>query len=389
MEVIIICVLLLIAYLFEINSSRIRIPPVILLLALGFITRRLTILAGIALPDLTVWLRSLGSIGLILIVLEGALELEADRSKIPLVRKSFFLSLLPLLAIACILGACFQYYFGAPFRMSLLNAIPLCVISSSVAIPSVRNFTGWQREMVVYETSFSDVLGVLFFNFVALNSTFHFGSVIHFIWQLLLIIVISVVSILLLSLLLNKIAHPVKYGPLVLIVIVIYHISKEFHLPGLIFIVVFGLFLGNFDHISAFRQLPGIKAKKMEAEVTRFRDVVVEATFLARALFFILFGYVIRQSEITDTATLGWAVLITAGIFVLRAVTLKICRLNLSPLLFIAPRGLITILLFLSIPASEQLPFMSRSLIVQVIVLTAFVMMLGVTMAGRRKVSAE
>ena len=56
---------------------------------------------------------------------------------------------------------------------------------------------------------------------------------------------------------------------------------------------------------------------------------------------------------------------------------LKIFRLPISPLLFVAPRGLITILLFLSISTSQVLWLANKSLIIQVIVLTALIMMVG------------
>jgi len=46
-------------------------------------------------------------------------------------------------------------------------------------------------------------------------------------------------------------------------------------------------------------------------------------------------------------------------------------------LLFVAPRGLITILLFLSIIPAQQLELVNKSLIVQVIILTALIMMFG------------
>jgi hypothetical protein len=49
--------------------------------------------------------------------------------------------------------------------------------------------------------------------------------------------------------------------------------------------------------------------------------------------------------------------------------------------LFIAPRGLINILLFISIPVGMQLDVAGRSLIIQVIVLCALVMMLGIMTA--------
>ncbi|MCU0354611.1 MAG: sodium:proton antiporter, partial [Cytophagales bacterium] len=51
------------------------------------------------------------------------------------------------------------------------------------------------------------------------------------------------------------------------------------------------------------------------------------------------------------------------------------------PLLFIAPRGLITILLFLGIPAAQSIDLVNRSLVIQVIVLTALVMMAGLMLA--------
>ena len=70
------CVLLLIAYVFDLTSSKTKIPSVILLLLLGWSVRQLTVLLDIHLPDFSPILPVLGTVGLILIVLEGSLELE-------------------------------------------------------------------------------------------------------------------------------------------------------------------------------------------------------------------------------------------------------------------------------------------------------------------------
>lgn len=75
------CILLLIAYLFDLTSSRTRIPSVILLLALGWFMKELANLVKIEIPDISFSLPLLGTVGLILIVLDGALDLELDRSK--------------------------------------------------------------------------------------------------------------------------------------------------------------------------------------------------------------------------------------------------------------------------------------------------------------------
>jgi NhaP-type Na+/H+ or K+/H+ antiporter len=59
----------------------------------------------------------------------------------------------------------------------------------------------------------------------------------------------------------------------------------------------------------------------------------------------------------------------------------------LSPLLFVAPRGLITILLFLSITSNQTIDLVNKSLIIQVILLTAIIMMVGLMVTAKKKES--
>jgi len=81
--IITICTLLLLAYVFDLTSAKTKVPSVILLLLLGFAMRQLTQLLEINIPSLTPLLPILGTVGLILIVLEGSLELEFNKSKAP------------------------------------------------------------------------------------------------------------------------------------------------------------------------------------------------------------------------------------------------------------------------------------------------------------------
>jgi hypothetical protein len=53
-------------------------------------------------------------------------------------------------------------------------------------------------------------------------------------------------------------------------------------------------------------------------------------------------------------------------------------------MLFIAPRGLINILLFLSIVPAQQTPLVNKSLILQVVLLSALVMMIGLMATGKK-----
>lgn len=375
--IITICTLLLLAYVFDLTSSKTKVPSVILLLLLGFVVQQLSNLFGMNIPDLTTLLPVLGMVGLILIVLEGSLELEFNKSKAPLIKKSFFASLIPMVVLAILLSFLFQHFVDISFKDSLTNAIPLCIISSSVAIPSVKSLTPFNKEFIIYESSLSDIMGVLFFTFIAFNDSFGFFSFGFFGFELIVMTVISFIATIGLAFLLSKIDHQIKFVPIILLVILIFAISEIYHLPALIFILFFGLFLGNLDELKQLRWIEKFKPDELNKEVVKFKELVIEAAFLIRALFFLLFGYLIKESEILNTDTLIWAGGIVAAIFIFRAIQLKFFKLSLSPLLFIAPRGLITILLFLSIKPSQNIPFINKSLIIQVIILTALIMMLG------------
>lgn len=376
--IIAICVLILIAYVFDLTSSLTKIPSVILLLILGWGVRQATNFLGYNFTELSTVLPILGTVGLILIVLEGALELELNKSKVKLVTKSFFGAIFPILAIAFSLVYIFHETGSTSNRLNLLNAIPLCIISSAIAIPTVRNLNKNIREYVVYESSMSDIIGVILFNYIAMNEYINSDSISTFLLQLSGMIAISLISTLGLSFLLSKIDHHIKFIPIILLIILIYAIAKTYHLPALLFILILGLSLGNLDELRRFKWLKIFHTEELDTEIKKFKELTVEATFLIRTMFFILFGYLIETKDLMNLDTLPLALLITVFIFMFRAVQLKLSGLAFSPLLFIAPRGLITILLFLSIEPSQRISTVNNSLIIQVIILTAITMMLGI-----------
>ena len=375
--IITLCSLILLAYAFELTAARTKIPSVILLLVLGWGVKQLTEFIHIEVPDLSALLPVLGTIGLIVIVLEGSLDLELNRKKLPLVRKSIVVAVIPMLLLGFVLAWAFNYFGGYDFKRSLTSAIPLCVISSAIAIPSVKYLTKQNKEFVIYESSMSDILGVLFFNFVALNVTFHFTSLLEFVFQLIIITAISFIATIGLAFLLSRIDHHIKFAPIIILTILIYAISKVYHLPALIFILLFGLFLGNLDELRSIKWIERFRPEQLDREVKKFKEILIEATFLIRALFFLLFGFLIETSELLNESTFLWALGITGAIFFFRFIQLKLARLPSVPLLFIAPRGLITILLFLAIDIEDRISLVGKPLIIQVILLTGFVLMIG------------
>jgi len=167
--------LLLISYVSDIASSRTKIPSVIILLLLGWIVRQISLLLNLKIPNLEPILPALGTVGLILIVLEGALEIELEESKLKLILKSILSAFLLSALLLLILTLFFSLVYKVEFSKAFINSVPFAIISSSIAIPSASNFPAILREFVVYETSTSDILGIIYFNFAQSITVNGFG----------------------------------------------------------------------------------------------------------------------------------------------------------------------------------------------------------------------
>lgn len=380
-----ICVLIIIAYLFDLSAPKTKIPSVILLLSVGWASNQLLQFLNISIPDLSSLLPIFGTIGLILIVLEGSLELELKRENFPLIRKAIMASLIQTVGLSFLLAYAFYYFGDYSYKDSLLNAIPLSIISSAIAIPSVKNISKSSKEFIIYESSLSDIFGVIFFDFIALNDTIDAASFGNFAVQILVIILISFVATLGLAFLLSKIKNHTKFIPIIILLITIYAISKMFHLPALIFILLFGIILGNLDELKNIKWIKKAEPVKLNTEVMKFKEIVMEGTFLIRTIFFLLFGYMMNTAEIINEESLIWSLGIVGAIYIFRLIQLLFSKLPLRPLLMIAPRGLITILLFLAISAEQTIALVNKPLIIQVIILTSFIMMLGLITNKREK----
>ncbi|MGA9651414.1 cation:proton antiporter [Pedobacter sp.] len=370
-----ICVLILVGYVFDITSRHTKVPSVIFLMVLGWIVRNFT--ADLNLMNLSVLLPIFGTIGLVLIVLEGGLELEINSKKRQLITRSIWSAFLPITILCLLLGLGINFHTGAGLKASLLNAVPFCIISSAIAIPAVHNFDKKLKEMVIYESSMSDIIGVIVFNFLISNEIIQMSSFLAFGLQIIIMIIISLIASLCLAFLIKKIDHHVKLIPIMIMVVMIYAIAKIYHLPALMFILIFGLFLNNLDELKNMTLIKNLEPKKLDMEVHRFARLVSEMAFLIRTVFFILFGYTITLDKLLNVGTIGYSLLIFVIIIFIRWIQLKLSGEKINPSLFIAPRGLITVMLFISIPIHNHITLISESMIIQVIVISIIVMTAG------------
>lgn len=372
------CILVVISYLFNVVSSRIKVPSVILLLSTGIGLNYIGKELGFQFPGTNVLLEMLGIVGLILIVLEGSLDLKLARHKIPLIIKSFASALLVLLATTAIICYIFIEFLEMPYKTALVYSVPLGVISSAIAIPSVQKLSEYKKEFIVYESTFSDIIGIMLFNYVILENLLSSDSIGQFLGGFLLIVFISAVSSLLLLFLLNYTSSQVKFYLIFAVLILVYSVAKLFHLPSLLLILIFGLILNN-AHLYIKGWLANyLHLEKLNGITRELKIMTVETAFIVRTFFFILFGYTINLILLQDlNVTLIGSLIIGAIIFI-RFIFLRfISRTNLIPEIFIAPRGLISIVLFYSIPSEFKSDLFNEGILFFVIIVSALIMMFG------------
>ena len=372
------CVIIVLSYIFDVTSRYTRIPGVILLIITGMVVNYGLDYTGIDLPDLSGLLPIMGTIGLILIVLEGSLDLTISVGKKQLITHSISAAIILFIVFTASFSFFLVSFLDYPLKSAILNMIPLGIISSAVAIPSASELKKPDKEFVVYESSLSDIVGILVFDFILFKySTFGRG-VLGFTTDLLITLVISVLFSAGLALLLHKISHHVKYVIITAVIMLVYALAKLVHLPSLLVVLIFGLVMNNNHLFKNKYSLKIIDFDSFNNELRAFKHITGELTFIVRSFFFIMFGFYTSVSDLLNLNNLVASVIISAAIFLIRGLYFRIIlKKPLMPLLFFAPRGLMTILLFLTIPATLLLPFMNKGLVTQVIFITILLMSFG------------
>lgn len=381
--------LIVFSYLFDRFARKTKFPAVILLMFTGILFRLLSSAYGFnQLGFLDDLIPVLGTVGLILIVLEGALELKISKEKLPLLLKGFIAALVILLLNIAALQWVFSSLFEMSPQVAVLSAIPLAIISSAVAIPSAGGLLEKEREFVVYESTFSDILGIMIFNYALrqfevgeglLNSS----SLVALLFQIIGVVVISIGITYILFKLLRQIEHHVKFFLILALLILVYAFGKLFHLPALVTIFIFGIFLSNVKSLLPRFLKNYLDLDHTEKELHEFHLLTAESTFLVRTFFFLFFGFSIQLSTFNSIQPLIYGVIIILIMLALRYLYFSATTVQIkpSPLVYLSPRGLISILLFLQL---KDVSFVDLSLspidervLLIVILGTMLVMLLG------------
>jgi hypothetical protein len=202
---------------------------------------------------------------------------------------------------------------------------------------------------VIYESSFSDIVGVLVF-YAALGSQGDPGG---FALELFgggaVSVVVALVASIGLYVLINKMEGHVRFLPLLAGLVCLYAAGKALRLSPLIFVLVAGLVIGNPHLLDRIPRLKRLHSPTYDDTVRAFKGIVAELTFAAKALFFVLLGYWTDVSALVDPLAWGVAAGCVGFVFASRRLLLRVLRVDdAASLTWIAPRGLITVLLFLA-----------------------------------------
>ena len=384
------------SYLFDAIARKTKFPAVILLMFTGILIRTVTAASGYNdFEFLENLIPVLGTIGLILIVLEGAFELEISFEKLPLILKGFLAAFFILIANIWLLQWLFGFLFQMETNEAVLYAIPLSIISSAVAIPSASSLLNQEREFVIYESTFSDILGIMIFNYAlrqfdSQEPLVGAAPLINLGFQIIGVIIISVLITYILFRLLQKIDHQVKFFLILALLILVYALGKLFHLPALVTIFIFGIFLGNVKSLLPQFLRNYLDLEKTEKGLHEFHVLTAESTFIVRTFFFLFFGFSIQLINFNSLSPLiyGLIIFITMLLFRYLYFTVTTLKIKPSPIVYMSPRGLISILLFIQLKEVSfintiQVPIDERVLLI-VILSSMLIMLLG-TMKKQKK----
>lgn len=160
-------VIIFLSFWFNGISKKTNIPSVLMLIVLGIMLQYALKYFVPEVLDFSGGLELLGIVGLIMIVLEAALELELKREKLVPILKSMAIALLGLLGSAYVAALIlFQFIPEMTMQSAWLYATPLSILSSAIIIPSVSGLSEAKKEFHVYESTFSDIMGIMMFYYL-------------------------------------------------------------------------------------------------------------------------------------------------------------------------------------------------------------------------------
>ncbi|NNK75424.1 MAG: sodium:proton exchanger [Maribacter sp.] len=380
-------IIVILSFWFNGISKKTNIPSVLMLIVLGIILQYVLGYFVPEKPEFEGALEILGIVGLIMIVLEAALELELKKEKIVPILKAMAIALVGLVGSAWVAALILhQFIPDMSMQSAWLYATPLSILSSAIIIPSVSGLSEIKKEFHIYESTFSDIMGIMMFYFLigGLNPAEDTGFA-GFAINILITIVIALAASYAIILIFQRIKSPAKLFLLIAVLLLLYAIGKKFHLSSLIIILIFGLVIANVKLFFPGKFATFLEKEKVNQIYHELHIITLETAFIVRTFFFVIFGITIVMSSLASLSVVLVSLLIIASIYGIRFIILRtFFGSDIRPQLFIAPRGLITVLLFYAIPKEAQVATFESGILLFVIIGTSLIMTWAMIKDGKK-----
>lgn len=373
---IVFCLILIGSFFFNYLQKKLHISAVILLLLSGVILQ-------LALPMLSIsdaYLKIFGTLGLLIIVLEAVVDLEVHGHNY----KMFLMALCVSIVIVVLTSALIAWGFMLAYNLSLhaavIYAIPLSIVSSAIVIPSLSNLEGVTKEFLILESIFSDIIGVLLFNFLISSNEIDLVNISKFSMNFTFMLIISLITTIVLGIALSRDKIKNLHILILAVLILTYSIAKWFHLSALLLILIFGVFLRNLPMILNTRF--GMKCLgnylnhvTIHKNLHSMQDLIEDLGFIVRSIFFVLLGYSIKLSSLISLKVILLGFMVVVITYAIRWLILhRTLSSDVVLATTMAPRGLITVLLFFQIPNELQSQLFDEGITFFVVIASTLVM---------------
>lgn len=374
--------ILILSFFFGEIAKKTNIPSVLMLIVLGILIKIGLEASGFVGAERTMediflpYLKILGIVGVIMIVLEAALELKLDKDKYWSIAKALAIALICLIASTFVAAVILNKALDMDMAIAWLYATPLSILSSAIIIPSVSGLEFTKKEFHIYESTFSDILGIMMFYFLAdrLNPEAG-GGLVTFGFTTILTVVLSFVASYVIIFVFQHVKSHAKLFLLISVLLLLYSVAKQYHLSSLLIILIFGLIIANMKLFFRGKLGKYLHLEKANNIYEGLHVITLETAFVVRTFFFVIFGITITLSSLLSLKVAFISLLIILSIYLIRwAVLALFFGRDIMPQVFIGPRGLITILLFYSIPEELRVESFDKGILLFVIIVTSLIM---------------
>ncbi|MGA7104376.1 MAG: cation:proton antiporter [Candidatus Deferrimicrobiaceae bacterium] len=288
-----------------------RIPDIPLLLGIGVLLGPvLDLISSEVLLPLAPYV---GTIALLMIMLEGGMNLDVDR----VVRQMKWISLLTSLAFLLAtagIAAVLHFYTGMSITLSLILGAALGCTSGAVVIPLVQDMrmSGNTRTLLTLEAALGDTLAVVVVLFLIRYIKSPIADtglqvsllVSAFLWAGLLG---GVGGVLWVRFLARVGRMPLSYMLTMAAILLLYAACEMIHASGVFAILVFGMAMTNAESI--MKKMPTKNQYDWDATDFVLHDTIGwfhdEVTFIARVFFFVYLGMLLDTSGFTSTVVVA------------------------------------------------------------------------------------